>query len=277
MTQCAQPGAAPGSENESAAPAEKQQVMGTQTLLRGLALLECVADGVSDVKGIAARLGTPRSTTHRMLTSLVSEGYLHHVPYRGYLLGPKLIHLGMMALEQRPLVALARPHLEALAMSTGDTVHLGMVEGSQVLYLDKVFGTRGLEMRSQVGLRKPLAATGVGKALMLGIAPARWQSLYDEAVADQVRQGMTPMLPPWPQYRETLLGYLAQGWVYEIEEHELGIRCVGAPVRDISGKVVAAVSVASAALYMSEERLAQLGPVVYETARAISRELGWTG
>lgn len=254
---------------------EKTPVAGTQTLLRGLLLLECVADGICDVKGIASRLGTPRSTTHRMLNSLVSEGYLHHIPYRGYLLGPKLIHLGMVALEQRPLVAIARPHLEALATLTGDTVHLGQVDGMQVLYLDKVPGKRGLEMRSQVGQRKPIASTGVGKALMLGIASSEWQALYDEAAADQIRSGMVPMLPPWLAYRDAMLAYVKQGWVYDLEEHELGIRCVGSAVRDVSGKVVASVSVASAVPYMSEERMAHLGPVVLETAKSISRDLGW--
>lgn len=254
---------------------EKTPIAGTQTLLRGLTLLELVAAGVNDVKSIAARLGTPRSTTHRMLNSLVLEGYLHHLPYRGYLLGPKLIQLGMTALAQRPLVPIARPHLEALAAATGDTVHLGQEDGDYVLYLDKIAGTRGLEMRSQVGQRKPIASTGVGKALILGIAQERWQPLYDAAWADQVQKGATPMLPPWPQYLADLYSYIKQGWVYDLEEHELGIRCIGAAIRDVSGKVVAAVSVASAVPYMAEERMSQLGPVVLETAKAISRDLGW--
>ena len=257
------------------ASADKQPVAGTQTLMRGLALLECVADGVNDVKGIAARLGTPRSTAHRMLNSLVSEGYLHHIPYRGYLLGPKLIRLGTIALEQRPLVPIARPHLEALAAQCGDTVHLGQVDGDCVLYLDKIPGTRGLEMRSQIGQRKPIASTGVGKALMLGIAQERWPALYEAAWADQVQRGQQPMLAAWAQYQETMRGYLRQGWVYDLEEHELGIRCVGAPVFDVSGKLVAAVSVASAVPYMSEARMAELGPQVLATAQAISHALGW--
>ncbi|MBS1156016.1 MAG: transcriptional regulator [Proteobacteria bacterium] len=255
--------------------AGKTPIAGTQTLLRGLTLLELVAEGTSDVKSIAAHLGTPRSTTHRMLNSLVNEGYLHHIPYRGYLLGPKLIQLGMTALAQRPLVPIARPHLEALAASTGDTVHLGQEDGDYVLYLDKIAGTRGLEMRSQIGQRKPIASTGVGKALMLGISPERWQHLYQAAWADQQQKGASPMLPPWPQYRDALYAYVQQGWVYDLEEHELGIRCIGSAIRDVSGKVVASVSVASAVPYMTEERMSQLGPVVLETARAISRDLGW--
>lgn len=256
---------------------EKPVVTGTHTLLRGLTLLECVANGTNSVKEISLRMGIPRSTVNRMLASLVIQGYLHRVPYKGYTLGSKLIYLGSIALEQRPLVALARPHLELLAAHTEDTVHLGVEDEDQVLYLDKIPSKRGLEMRSRIGLRKPIASTGVGKALLLGIHEERWLFFYKEAVADQKRLNMPHMLPPWKKYRQDLLDYVSQGWVYDIEEHEPGIRCVGAPVYDVLGKVVAAVSVASADHYMDFERMRALGPVVRETACAISRDLGWLG
>ncbi|MBT3069120.1 IclR family transcriptional regulator [Rhodoferax sp. U11-2br] len=253
---------------------DAQKGNGTQTLLRGLALLECVAQGISDVKGIAAHLGTPRSTTHRMLNSLVAEGYLHHVPYGGYSLGFRLIYLGTKAQEQRPLGALARPFLEELAAMTGDTVHLGTQEGNRVFYLDKISGTKGLEMRSRIGNRMPLASTGVGKALMLGLVPEAWQALYNEAVAEKVAAGEPVLLSPWPQFQEDMLSYRAQGWVMDLEENEIGIRCVGAPVRDVSGEVVAAVSVASAAPYITRERMLALGPTVRNVAHKISEQLG---
>ncbi|HYI73567.1 MAG TPA: IclR family transcriptional regulator [Skermanella sp.] len=253
----------------------KQQGSGTQTLLRGLALLECVADGVGDVKGIAARLGTPRSTTHRMLNSLVAERYLLHVPYKGYLLGPKLIQLGMKALEQRPLIALAHPHIEALAKQTGDTVHLGVLEDGDVFYLDKIAGTRGLEMRSRVGRRMPLASTSLGKGLLVGLPRDQWRPYYDRATESAINFADRPPLAPWPEFERRMASYVEQGWSFDLEENEIGIRCVGAPVRDVRDQVVAAVSVASAVPYMPDERMAELGPIVRATAEAISRELGW--
>ncbi len=262
-------------EADQKAEAGKPQGAGTQTLLRGLTLLNCVAEGVCDVKGIAARLGTPRSTTHRMLVSLVAEGYLHHIPYKGYLLGPKLIQLGMKALEQRPLVAVARPHIEALAKATGDTVHLGVEEHGEVFYLDKIPGTRGLEMRSRTGQRMPIASTGLGKALMLGMTPARWAALHaltcpPDLPADRPRPA------DWPLFEAQLNRYVAQGWAMDLEENELGIRCVSAPVRDGRTLVVAAISVASAVPYMPDDRMAALGPLVRAAADAISKDLGWT-
>ncbi len=131
-----------------------------------------------DLRTFGAALGTTRSTTHRLVSSLVQARYLRQVQ-GGYLLGPKLIELGTIALEQMPLTAVARPHLESLAEQTLDTIHLGVRDGDDVLYIDKIPGTRGLEMRSRVGHRMPLASTGIGKAMMLDLTPDIWQSLFD--------------------------------------------------------------------------------------------------
>lgn len=269
------PGAPMTGEGDADSPQASKAPAGTQTLVRGLLMLECIADGVSDVKSIAARLGTPRSTTHRMLGSLVAEGYLHHLPYQGYLLGPKLIRLGVKAREQRPLAALARPRLEALSRRTGDTVHLGMIEREEVFYLDKISGSRGLEMRSRIGQRMPLATTGVGKALMLGIAHGDWKRLHDLAIAGVLPDSGRPEPLAWRDYEQRMLDYREQGWVCDFEENEFDISCVGAPIRDISGRVVAGVSVASATLYMPAERMAELGPIVKAAAEDISKDLGW--
>jgi hypothetical protein len=118
------------------------QQAGTQTLLRGLAILEAAASGVRDLRTFGATLGTTRSTTHRLVSSLVQARYLRQVQ-GGYLLGPKLIELGTIALEQMPLTAVARQHLESLAEQTLDTIHLGVRDGDDVLYIDKIPGTRG--------------------------------------------------------------------------------------------------------------------------------------
>lgn len=249
-------------------------VTGTQTLMRGLKILELVASGADDIKTISRTLDMPRSTTHRMLASLVREGYLHSIPYHGYSLGYKLIYLGSLAREQRPLLALAQPYLEELAEFTGDTVHLGMREGAEVLYLSKVSGGKGLEMRSRIGQRMPLASTGIGRALMFGLPEEEWHVYYDEAVAMCGNFPERPKLPLWPQYCEALQNYKAQGWVMDLEENEVGIRCVGAPILDVNNEVIAALSVASVIFYMPQERMLELGPKVRETAERISKALG---
>ncbi|MEI4474118.1 IclR family transcriptional regulator [Frigidibacter sp. MR17.24] len=260
-----------GAESKS----EKKLVPGTQTLSRGLALLELVGEGLSDVRGIAERLDIPRSTAARMLSNLVAEGYLHHIPYRGYTLGPKLILLGQRATEQRPLVSIAHPFLEALAQETRDTVHFGVLDRGEVLYLEKLSGTRGLEMRSRVGSRMPVASTGLGKSMMMARPKREWQAFYQDAWTFAATQPDRPPLCSFDALCADLTEAAARGWTYDLEENEWGIRCIGAPVRDASGQAIAAVSVASAITFMPEDRMERLGPTVARIAREISESLGW--
>ncbi|MBE3640161.1 IclR family transcriptional regulator [Mangrovicoccus algicola] len=247
---------------------------GTQTLMRGLEAVRLVSEGVSDAAGIGRALGVPRSTVHRLLSSLVAAGYLHHLPQGGYLLGPQLISLGERARQQRPVQALAAPVLRRLADLTGDTVHLGVPDGAEVLYLDKIEGTRGLEMRSRPGHRMPLALTGLGKAMMLAMPEPRWEPLWRAAA--EIQKSHPGRVPPrpWPEFRADLLEARQRGYCFDLEENEYGIRCAGAPVRDATGQVVAGLSVASAVPFMPESRLAELGPVVAAHAAEISRILG---
>lgn len=252
-----------------------QQQAGTQTLLRGLAILEAAAAGVRDLRSFGAALGTTRSTTHRLVSSLVQARYLRQVQ-GGYLLGPKLIELGTIALEQMPLTAVARPHLQALADYSLDTIHLGVRDGDDVLYIDKIPGQRGLEMRSRVGHRMPLASTGIGKALMLDLAPDVWRKLHEASRRALAGVSFKPdHRPDLDTFLERMTGYAAGGYTFDLEENEASIRCVAAPVRDASGAIVAALSVASTIPYMSLERMDELVPIVQREARAISEELGW--
>jgi DNA-binding IclR family transcriptional regulator len=248
---------------------------GTQTLLRGLAILEAAAADAHDMRAFAAVLGTTRSTTHRLVNSLVQARYLRQTP-NGYQLGPKLIELGMIALEQMPLTAVARPHLERLAQATRDTIHLGVRDGDDVLYIDKIPGQRGLEMRSRVGHRMPLASTGIGKALMLDLRPQEWEALFHASRRALASVTFRPeSRPDKPVFLHRLVRYAAGGFTFDLEENEASIRCVAAPVRDASGAIVAAVSVASTIPYMSLDRMEELVPIVQREARDISEELGW--
>ncbi|WP_242538465.1 IclR family transcriptional regulator [Trinickia acidisoli] len=248
---------------------------GTQTLLRGLAIIEACASGARDMRAFAAALGTTRSTTHRLVSSLVQARYLRHNA-QGYQLGPKLIELGTIALEQMPLTAVARPYLERLSEATLDTIHLGVRDGDDVLYIDKIAGTRGLEMRSRVGHRMPLASTGIGKALMLDLSPQTWGTLYDSArrALESVRLENDNRADK-PMFLQRMVRYSAGGFSFDLEENEPSIRCVAGPIRDASGTIIAAVSVASTIPYMPLERMDELIPIVQREARAISEELGW--
>jgi DNA-binding IclR family transcriptional regulator len=249
---------------------------GTQTLLRGLAVIQAVAGGARDLKDIAKRIGTTRSTTHRLASCLVDERYLRVLPHVGYLLGPRLIELGFQARDEVPLVVLATPWLDELSAQTGDTIHLAVRDCDEVLYLHKTPGRNGPEMRSRVGHRMPLARTGIGKALMLDAEAAEWQRLFERGEAVAAESALWPDHPQltWLEFQARMQGYVSGRYAFDLEDNEPSIRCVAAPIRDASGQIVAAISVASTVPYMSLEKMERLVPIVQRAAGGISAELG---
>ncbi len=243
---------------------------GSQTLLRGLDVLELVADGPITLNDLASRTGLTKTTTHRLAAALVERGYLSFVAREGYNLGPKLLELGYHATQQINLPRVARPHLEALSDRTDDTVHLGVREGDRALYLDKISGNRRVEVQSRVGERQPLRSTGLGKALLLDETEDQWRRSFEVEEANAASHiGLAEFLT-------RMRSYAAAGRAFDLEENEDRIRCVAAPVRDASGRIVGAISLSSAAQYMDDERMAALSGEVTATARAISRDLGWS-
>lgn len=260
----------PSSANLAQASRARSQG-GSQTLLRGLDVIEAVVDGPVSLDKLAARLGLTRSTAHRLATALVERRYLSFAPRHGYQLGAKLLELGFHAQRQTDMLQRAHPHLEALAADSEDTVHLGVLDHERALYLAKIPGRRRVEISSRVGERHPLTSTGLGKALLLDDTPAHWRKLFDQDQAS----GSPPAR--YEQWLARMQGYVKAGRTFDLEENEDLIRCVAAPVRDASGRIVAALSVSSAAQYMADERMEALSKDVLATAAAISSDLGWSG
>ena len=253
-------------------PAESAGAIGSgsQTLMRGLDVLESVARDLQGLPELAQTLDLTRSTTHRLASALVDRGYLAFTPRLGYRLGPKLLELGHIAQGQTDLIQVARAHIEALAVRTEDTVHLGVLDGDRALYLDKIAGRRRINISSRVGDRHRLTSTGLGKALLLDHAPTAWIALFE---ADQATGALAADPAQW---LSRMTAYAAVGRAYDLEENEDQIRCVAAPVRDASGRITGAISVSSAGQYMDDARMTDLSVVVMDAARAISRDLGWT-
>ncbi|GBR08106.1 IclR family transcriptional regulator [Acetobacter oeni] len=240
---------------------------GTQTLGRGLTLMVAVSAGHTTIPALMAHLTLSRSTTQRLASALVQTGWLVQNSDHTYALGPCLLELAS-GQEENPLRDLAKPLLRNLGDRTRDTVHLGIRSGDDVLYLDKVYGQRGLEMRSRTGLRLPLALTGIGRALILDDTPMEWERLYHLA------GGQPEKFASW---LTRMRGYQKSRHVFDLEDNEPGIHCVAAPVCDSNGQITAALSVASASPYLPRRRMEELAPMVRHTAEALSRQLGWKG
>lgn len=242
---------------------------GTQTLARGLQIVSAVAHGSTTLKSVVDATGIGRSSAHRMIQLLVHMGYLRHGSPGEFRLGSTLIEFGFTALNQDPLPVVARESLDALAERTQDTIHLSVEDGESVLYLHKIPGTRGAEMRSRIGHRMPMTRTGVGKALLLG-QENRWERMF---TAENPGAGTSAV----EAFVKRMHGYTRDGASLDLEENEPGIRCVAAPVRDGSGDIVAGISLSATRPYMPKERMQALVPVMKSAAREISVKLGYTG
>lgn len=247
---------------------EKERAPRSQTLVRGLEIIDAVADRARSIAEIAAMTGLTYSTVHRIVSVLLERRYLKAHNTREFCLGPRLIELGFAAYSQTDLVRIARPWLENLSRETRDTVHLAQLDGWEVAYLDKLRGARPVEISSRIGGRKPVISTGVGKALMLDEPEATLSRLY------QRDHHLLPGGTTEADWLQLMASYRTGGYSYDLGEDEPSIRCVAAPIRDATGRIIAAVSVSSTLEYMSPERMRNLVPEVQRVAQAISTDLG---
>ncbi|GGL34997.1 IclR family transcriptional regulator [Caulobacter rhizosphaerae] len=242
------------------------KVVGAQTLARGVDMLDVVGrSGPLPLAALAQRLGLTRSTTHRLASALVKRGFLQ-VAAQGYLLGAKLLRLGALAEANHPLTAAARPYLERLAREEHDPVNLAIREGGLVRYVAQVRGDRRIEVRSVIGETRLLAATALGRALLLDADEAEWRKAHADLASTPDSED---------EFVRRMRTYKRLGAAFDIEENEDRVRCVAAPIRAASGQIIAALSLSSLPQYMDDARMSALVEPVWSTALAISRHLGF--
>lgn len=244
---------------------------GTQTLERAISLLEAAAS-VHDLDQLSSETKLTRSTAYRMLSTLVEMGYLKHIPREGYFLGPKLLELGYKYYDDLHLPSIARPHLERLTEVTNETSHLAVLEGRSIIYIDKVLGSRNLQMTSRIGANAEVPFTALGKSLICGLPENEWGSYFNP------EHGKTPnSIKDEERFIQEIENIARNGYSLDMEENEVGVCCIASPLQDQRGEVIGAISISSASIYLDNQRIKSLIPFVKKTAQDISRELGWNG
>ncbi|MDV5167375.1 IclR family transcriptional regulator [Photobacterium rosenbergii] len=235
---------------------------GNQALAKAFDVVDAIAAGDRQLKDICIRLGLPKSTVHRILQGLIEARYVREVKGIGLVLGTKVIQLGVRAQQDMPLKEIAKPYLRELSSVTKETVHLGIKDEDQIFYLDKIPGQRTIQLRSQVGDRLPLSATGIGKALMIDMPKTEWARLINAQIPHSVNSMMSRMEE-----------YSKHDYSYDLEDNEDLVRCVAVPIRNKYHNIIAAVSVTSVKEYMPEERMKELIPLITKYCKSISEQL----
>ncbi|HXS11680.1 MAG TPA: IclR family transcriptional regulator [Acidobacteriaceae bacterium] len=234
-------------------------------------LLDRSHDGLQ-LRAIAEQTKLNKSTAYRFLAHLERAGYLVRDNTGAYLLGPRLVHLGSGSTYQSTIRKVSHPILDALWRETGETVNLAVLDGREILYLDVIESPHNFRLVSQVGMRRPLHCTALGKAVLA------WQSagFRNELLSTAKFEKLTPHSITRSSELIAELGRIQRrGYALDDEEVELGARCVGAPVLDSSGQVAAGVSVSGPTIRMARARTTQIAEAVKSAALEISSHLGY--
>lgn len=216
---------------------------------------------------LVRRTGLPKTSVYRLANQLVAVGALERRSSGTYRLGLRLFELGSAVVHQRRLREAALPLMEDLYEATHQTVHLGVLDGAEILYIEKIPGRPASSVRTSVGTRKPLYCTALGKAI-LAFATADLLSL----VARQPLHQYTPYtITTLPRLRKELDQVAQTGVAFDREEYVLGISCVASPMRDRDGYARAALSITGASRRFAPDESAA---AVRTAALTLTRILG---
>ncbi len=238
-------------------------------LEKTVSVVEALAHG-GRLSDIARQTDLPVSTAHRILQELLAVGWAREGSSRSYSLGARLLSLPARSGGSDDLVRLAHPVLRELAAKTGRTIHLGMIDGDQLVYLDKIEGRRAYTMKSRIGGSIPLHCTAIGKAVL--------SVMHDDEVRGVAeRTGLPAQTAQTLSDPAELVRHLrevrARRYAVDDRETQDEIRCVGAVVVDQHGEPIGGVSVSSLVYDLSAPQVRQLAPLVIASADRISQAI----
>jgi IclR family KDG regulon transcriptional repressor len=220
---------------------------------------------------ISREVDAHKSSVFRVLTTLEAAGFLEKDPQSGkYRLGLKILDLAGRVWGRHDIRQIATPFMEELARETGEVIHLAVLDGSDIVYLEKKGQGQVLTVATRVGGRNPAYASSMGKILLADLSENELNAILGRGKLKK----LTPnTIDEIPKLIEELAKIREQGFALDNEETFPGIRCVGAPVRDGRGRVIAAVSATVPAQRMDDKRIRELWRLVTNTARMISERV----
>ena len=243
---------------------------GVPALDRALTVLECLAQSRKgySVSELSRRLSLPKSSVHLILRTLERRGYLQKQASGGrYRFGMKLLALSRTALDGVELRDEARPSLAALVRTTNLTVHMGVLERSEIVIIERLESSSPIRVVSWIGRRMNVNSTAIGKALIAFLPEPDFDA---QIRPTQLARPNDRTLATMVSLKRDLERVRQLGYSLCDEEDEIGVRCVGAPVLNAQGHSIAAISVAGTTVQIPPERIAELGEAVKATALEIS-------
>ena len=232
-------------------------------------------DSAMNMTEISEKLGLYPSTIHRILDTLKYWGYVEqNTNTQKYQLGLKLLELGMAKLHQIDLVREVTPYLKELVKQYNETVHLGVLEEGEVLYLAKEESSQTIRMISYIGKRAPLHCTALGKVLLAYMSEEERKKILEEKELPRLTKNT---ITDKGELEKELDKIREQDFALDREENEKDVRCIGAPIRNYKGKVIGAISISSPIFRIDKNVQNNLKEALIKTTNKISKRLGYNG
>jgi DNA-binding IclR family transcriptional regulator len=242
---------------------------------RALSIIEILANARNGlgVSGLSRRIHAPKSTTHTILLTLQRGGFLQCDDRTGrYALGSKFYMLGNRILAATEPREVARPFLIELVENTGLTAQMSILDGDQLVYVEKIDSPGLVKMNTWVGRRIDAHCTASGKALLAHLAADRINDLFrSRTLSQRTRRSIDSK----EALKRELLKIRTRGYAVDDEECSIGVRCIASPIFDREGKPVASIGVAGTTAQVTRQKLESLGSLARSTAARISRSLGF--
>ena len=244
-------------------------------LQRGLQLLQLFKQAEHGLPAaqVSKLSRLPVSTVHRFLVNLEAAGFLKCGVNGVYHLGLECFAVGQAALGQLDIRRVSLPFLLDLNQQTRETIHLTVRHGLTAVYVEKIDSTEPLRIHSRIGASVPLYCTAVGK-VMLGYMSE--EEREDALRQIELRRVTANTIGSLQELRTELLRVRKNGHACDMEENELHIRCIAAPIWDHKGEVHSSLSITVPVVRMPVARLRQLAPLIQDAGLQISRQLGYT-
>jgi DNA-binding IclR family transcriptional regulator len=243
-------------------------------LQRGLRILHLFSESPRGLtaKQVASSSRLPVSTVHRFLANLVTSGFLNRDSDGTHHLGIACFSIGQAAAGQLDIRRLSLPYLRELNQQTRETIHLTVRHGLSAVYVEKLDSPEPLRIFSRIGASVPLHCTAVGKVLLAYLPPDEVERVLPQLDLKRLTPNSVGNLQ---ELKTELFRVRKNGFASDLEEHELHIRCVAAPIWDHTGSVQSSLSITAPAFRMPVTRLRQLAPLIQRAGLKISAELGY--
>jgi len=245
-----------------------------KSVLRALDILELLASkgGSGRISDIAREIGCSKNTAFRLLQTLQEREFVRQADDSSYELTFKLLNLGETVMRTTEVHDIARPYIQNLVKLCGETATLAILDDDEIVYVDRVHGNMPHNTSYSIGSRAKAYRTSLGKAILAFSS----ETVVDHCLNQELQANTEYTITDPNRIRSELREVAQRGYATDNQENVLGIRCIGAPIFDRKGEVVAAVSVSGLAVRLTDQCLKDFSLHLLDTTRAISSRLGYS-